>query len=107
MNENIECLKVVKDILQKNGWTKGALLDTEGRHCLVGALYYCGKSHSVLGQAMRLLAHDPLVIDRGGYLVGSIGDVVNFNNHNKTTLEDVFTVIDRTIERAQQEAQAV
>ncbi|MEO6120535.1 MAG: hypothetical protein ABIW46_00485 [Acidimicrobiales bacterium] len=96
-------------VLANRGWTKNAFTDSDGRHCLQGALYEaygvtsCDRPHHrQLKMAGELAADMRLVNDiiAGEYpdRFGGVG-ASRFNDHPETTVDDVVRVLEKAAVR--------
>ncbi len=89
-NPTVRVLETVKAYIHKHGWCQFALQDNRGRVCLTGGFLYSGVSEHPEGQAAFTLLDTQARI--------TTLSVAHWNNAPGRTVEDVYKLIDDTIQ---------
>lgn len=97
------------EVLARRGWTKDSFTDTDGRHCMQGALYEAhGVNMIACSSPVRLAVEGDLASDMAllNAIVqseypdrfGAVG-TSRFNDHPETTIDDVVRVMEKAAVR--------
>jgi hypothetical protein len=86
----------IKNIIHRKGWIKHHRSDEAGHVCILGAIDYLPNPMMSLNSAIRMSINE-LYPDRVSSLSG--GKISSFNDHPKTTIEDVDAVLQHAAEK--------
>jgi hypothetical protein len=102
-NPVVQRLLDAKSYLQEHGWCQWRVQDPDGRVCTIGGVIYGSGNlcwQSAYQDSSVLLAIRELEIRCGGH-------IPNWNNTQERTVEDVYKLIDNTIQSLVAETVAV
>ncbi|RDH76328.1 hypothetical protein DVS77_21475 [Mycolicibacterium moriokaense] len=94
MNQLIRDLKSARYALYNYGWIKNDFFNADG-FCMAGAIdSVCFTSHDIGTTCLRVHAVNETLAK---YLPDSFDDIIPFNDHPETTLQDVLDLFDKAL----------